>query len=200
MRHDQHGCLAVSYLIRGGATCPISCEKRAAAEQSSSGRGGVAPGLGFFFGGSKHSQYCLIVIIYSSPMTSSRMSRRVEEETMRPSLPRRRPLPRRKHDGAVVMIAGDRAPLGRTIERSDLDRRPQNSRTGIASGWVTLQLLGETLLLICCRCSQMKYSIQFIIADCGFDDWQGGMLFAMIRREGMTRVRTMGTNDGAPAR
>jgi hypothetical protein len=52
--------------------------------------------------------------------------------------------------------------------------------------WVVmaLQQIGECLLLICCRCSNVKQSAQFSIANRGHGHWQDGMLFAIIR-EGM---------------
>ena len=81
----------------------------------------------------------------------------------------------------------------RAIDASDFDRRLQeledaskarcgpHCRVGVA---MAQQPIGECLLLICCRCSNVKQSVQFSIANRGHGHWQNGMLFAIIR-EGM---------------
>jgi hypothetical protein len=60
-----------------------------------------------------------------------------------------------------------------------------------------IQLSNECLLLICCRCSNVKQSAQFSIANRGHGHWQDGMLFAIIR-EGMAGDNHRGQH-GAPA-
>jgi hypothetical protein len=74
----------------------------------------------------------------------------------------------------------------RAIDASDFDRRLQelvrlvqsarrgrHCRVGVA---LDLQPIGERLLLICCRCSNVKQSAQFSIANRGHGHWQDGML------------------------
>jgi hypothetical protein len=94
----------------------------------------------------------------------------------------------------------------RAIDASDFDRRLQeledaskarcdpHCRVGVA---LAQQPIGECLLLICCRCSNVKQSVQFSIANRGHGHWQNGMLFAIIR-EGMAGDNHRGQH-GAPA-
>ena len=94
----------------------------------------------------------------------------------------------------------------RAIDASDFDRRLQeledaskarcgpHCRVGVA---MAQQPIGECLLLICGRCSNVKQSVQFSIANRGHGHWQNGMLFAIIR-EGMVGDNHRGQH-GAPA-
>jgi hypothetical protein len=98
--------------------------------------------------------------------------------------------------GAITPGEAERIATGAC--RNSKTRPRRAPRPALQSrGRLAQQPIGECLVLICCRCSNVKQSVQFWIASRGHGHWQDGMLFAIIR-EGMAGDNHRGRH-GAPA-
>ena len=76
--------------------------------------------------------------------------------------------------------------------------RPALQRRGRPRSTTDRRVFAADLLLICCRCCNVKQSVQSLIASRGHGHWQDGMLFAIIR-EGIAETDQGGLEHGATA-